>query len=97
MLGTAIEWARANGWDALSSSAIRHIPPLLNWSGQASLRALQQRGFVVVGQEVHPALREGVVSQRGGHHGEEVTQQWRDFVDISDDEAATLYELELTL
>jgi GNAT superfamily N-acetyltransferase len=97
LLDTAIDWARATGWDALSSTAIRHIPPLLNWSGQASLRALEQRGFVVVGEEVHPELREGVVSQRGGHYGEEVTQQWRDFADLSDDEAATLYELELDL
>jgi predicted GNAT family acetyltransferase len=97
LLDRAIEWARATGWDSLSSTAIRPIPPLLNWSGQASLRALQQRGFVAVGEEIHPELREGVVSQRGGHHGEEVKQQWRAFAALSDDEAATLYELVLDL
>ncbi len=97
MLETVIEWARATGWEALSSTAVRHIPPLLNWTGQASLSALQQRGFAVVGGEINPDLREGVISQRLGHHGEKVKQQWRAFADISDDEAAVLHELVLDL
>ena len=97
MLEVVIEWARATGWEALSSSAIRHIPPLLNWTGQASLKALQKRGFAVVGGEVNSDLREGVISQRLGHHGDEVKQQWSAFANLPDDEAAMLYELVLHL
>jgi GNAT superfamily N-acetyltransferase len=97
MLETALAWARAAGWRALSSTAIRHIPPLLNWSGQASLKALQQHGFTIVGRQVNPDLREGVVSQRLGYHGDEVKRQWEAFADISDDEAAVVYELRLAL
>jgi GNAT superfamily N-acetyltransferase len=97
ILETVIDWARATGWEALSSSAVRHIPPLLNWTGQASLKALQERGFTVVSGEINPDLREGVLSQRGGHHGDEVKQAWRAFRDVSDDEAAMLYELGLDL
>jgi GNAT superfamily N-acetyltransferase len=97
MLETVIDWARSTGWEALSSSAIRHIPPLLNWTGQASLRALQKRGFAVVGGEVNSDLREGVISQRLGSHGDEVKQQWSAFADLPNDEAAMLYELVLHL
>jgi GNAT superfamily N-acetyltransferase len=97
MLETVIDWARATGWEALSSSAIRHIPPLLNWTGQASLRALQKRGFAVVSGEVNSDLRQGIISQRLGRHGEKVRQQWSGFADIPDDEAAVLYELVLDL
>ncbi|UCC68966.1 MAG: GNAT family N-acetyltransferase [Armatimonadota bacterium] len=97
MLETVIHWARAAGWQALSSTAIRHIPPLLNWSGQASLKALQQHGFTIISQHVNPDLREGVVSQRLGYHGDKVKHQWEAFADISDEEAAVLYQLLLAL
>ena len=97
LLDTALTWARATGWETLSTTAIRPIPPLLNWTGQASVKALQARGFVIVGEAVHADLREGVVSQRAGHHGEQVRQKWEAFACLSDDEAATLYELTLDL
>jgi GNAT superfamily N-acetyltransferase len=97
MLEKAIGWARAQGWQSLSSAAIRHIPPLLNWSGAASLKALERRGFTVTGQQVSPELREGVVSQRQGYHGDEVKRQWEPFADLSDDQAAEVYEVVLAL
>ena len=97
LLDAALAWARATGWDRLSTSAIRPIPPLLNWTGQASVKALQARGFVVVSEAVNADLREGVVSQRAGHHGEQAKQQWEAFAGLSDDEAATLYEMTLDL
>lgn len=97
LLDTALAWASATGWDTVSSSAIRHIPPLLAWSGQASLKALQERGFAIVSEAVSPDLREGVASQRQGYHGEAVQRQWADFADLSDDDAATLYEMTLDL
>jgi GNAT superfamily N-acetyltransferase len=97
LLSTALAWARTTGWQTVSSSAIRHIPPLLNWSGQASLKALRERGFVVVSESASAGLREGVVSQRQGYHGEDVQQQWEEFAHLSDDEAATLYEMALDL
>jgi hypothetical protein len=97
LLDAALAWARATGWDMLSTSAVRPIPPLLNWTGQASIKALQARGCVVVSEAVNPDLREGVVSQRAGHHGEQAKQQWEAFAGLSDDEAATLYEMTLDL
>ena len=97
MLDVAIAWAGGTGWDTLSTSAIRHIPPLLNWSGQASLKAMQERGFVVTSEAMNADLREGVVSQRLGYHGEEAKQQWAAFADLSDDDAATVYEMTLDL
>ena len=97
LLDAAIAWARATGWETLTSSALRPIPPLLNWSGQASLKPLRERGFVIVSETVNADLREGVVSQRAGYHGEDVKQQWAAFAELSDDEAATLYELTLDL
>ncbi len=97
LLDTALAWARAAGWETVSTSAIRPIPPLLNWSGQASAKALQERGFVIVSEAVNADLREGVVSQRQGYHGEDVQRQWADFADLPDDEAATLYEMTLDL
>jgi GNAT superfamily N-acetyltransferase len=97
LLDTALAWARATGWETVSSSAIRHIPPLLAWSGQASAKALRERGFVVVGEAAHADLREGVVSQRAGYHGEDVQRQWAEFAELSDGEAATLYEMTLDL
>jgi GNAT superfamily N-acetyltransferase len=97
MLDFAIAWARATGWEALSASAIRPIPPLLDWSGQASLKAMQGRGFVVTSEAMNADLREGVVSQRLGYHGQEVKRQWAAFADLSDDDAATFYEMALDL
>jgi hypothetical protein len=97
LLDTALAWARATGWERLSTSAVRPIPPLLNWTGQASVEALQARGFVIVGEAVNTDLREGVVSQRAGYHGEQAKQQWEAFVGLSDDVAATLYEMTLDL
>jgi GNAT superfamily N-acetyltransferase len=97
LLDTALAWARATGWQTVSSSAIRHIRPLLNWSGQASVKALREHGFVVVSEAVNADLREGVVSQRQGYHGDDVQRQWEAFADLSDDGAATLYEMTLEL
>jgi GNAT superfamily N-acetyltransferase len=97
LLDTALAWARATGWETVSSSAIRHIPPLLAWSGQGSAKALRARGFVVVSEATNADLREGVVSQRQGYHGEDVQRQWEEFAHLSDDDAATLYEMTLDL
>jgi len=97
MLDILIGWARANGWRELRAKAVNAIPPLLNWCGQLSRAALERRGFTVTGNAISPELREGVVSQRGGHHGEAVQQQWEPFVHLSDDEAGTMFEMTLSL
>ena len=95
MLDTLIEWAKAAGWKTLTANAIRQIPPLLNWCGQAGCESLRRRGFVVVSEQMNPELREGVVSQRGGFHGPQVQHEWNAFTEVSDDEAATLFEMML--
>jgi len=97
MLDETLTWARENNWKKLSASAIRHIPPLLNWSGMASKKALSERGFKVISEKHEPALLEAIESQKQGHHGEDVKKAWEAFSDISDDEAAMIYEMELKL
>ena len=97
MLDTLIAWARAEGWRELRASAISPIPPLLNWAGQVSRAALERRGFAVTSSRLSPELREGVVSQRGGAHGEAVRKQWEAFAHLLDDEAAQVFEMTLDL
>lgn len=97
MLDALIDWAKANGWRTLRAMAVRQIPPLLNWCGQAGCDSLQRRGFAVVSEKMYPELREGVVSQRGGHHGPQVQQQWEPYACLSHDEAAVVYEMTLGL
>ncbi len=97
LLDTGLAWARETGWETVSSSAIRHIPPLLAWSGMASEKALRDRGFVVVSETTNADLREVVASQRAGHHGEQVQRQWADLADVSEDAAAVIYEMALDL
>ncbi len=97
MLDYLLAWARAQGWQALRARAVSPIPPLLAWCGQLSRAALERRGFAVTGSALSPELREGVVSQRAGDHGEAVRRQWDTFAHLSDDEAAMVFEMELDL
>lgn len=97
MLDALISWAADNGWRELRAPAVIHIPPLLAWSGQFSRAALDRRGFTVTGCAVSADIREGVVSQRAGQHGEHVLHQWEAFAHVSDDEAAQLFTMTLDL
>lgn len=97
MLDRLIDWAKATSWNALVASAIRQIPPLLDWCGQASCESLRRRGFVILSEKINMELREGVVSQRGGFHGQQVQEQWDAFAELSDDEAAVYYEMALDI
>jgi GNAT superfamily N-acetyltransferase len=97
MLDALIAWAHASGWCELRARAVRSIPPLLAWCGGLSRSALERRGFSVIDSTLSPDLREGVVSQRAGHHGEAVRQQWEAFDHLSDDEAAQVFDMTLIL
>jgi len=97
MLDALLAWARAEGWREARANAVSNIPPLLNWCGQLSRGALEHRGFTVTRGALSPPLREGVVSQRAGAHGEAVKRQWEPFVHLSDDEAGTMFEMTLNL
>lgn len=97
MLTMAIEWARTNGWEEMHSMASRHIRPILDVTGMPSMERLSRLGFVETGHSVHPDMRELVVSMRGGHHGEEVREQWEQYADLSDDEASWVYDAVLDL
>lgn len=97
MLDALIAWARSSGWRELRARAVSAIPPLLAWCGQLSCAALERRGFVVTGSTLGPDLREGVVAQRAGYHGETVKQQWEAFAHLSDDEAAQVFDMALVL
>jgi len=97
MLDTLIAWAHAEGWHELRANAVSAIPPLLNWCGQLSRAALEHRGFTVTASSLSPALREGVIAQRTGAHGEAVKKQWEPFAHLSDDEAGLMFEMTLNL
>lgn len=97
LLDTLINWARTHGWQELRARAVSDIPPLLAWSGQMSRVALERRGFTVTGSSISPELREGVVSQRAGDHGDTVRAQWDAFAQLSDDEAGSIFAMRLNL
>ena len=58
--------------------------------------ALEHRGFTVTGSTLRGCLRDGVVAQRAGDHGEAVMTQWEQFAHLSDD-AAQVFEMALDL
>lgn len=91
MLDTLIGWAQTAGWEELHVNAVQPIPPLLNWCGQLSRGALERRGFTVVSESISAGVREGVVAQRGGYHGDDVRRQWEEYAQFSDDEAALVF------
>lgn len=93
MLDALIAWAATSGWRELRARAVSSIPPLLAWCGQLSRAALARRGFLVTDTTVSPELREGVVAQRAGYHGDDVRRQWVDFARWSDDEAAQVFAM----
>lgn len=95
MLDFLLTWARAEGWREMRARAVSAIPPLLAWCGQLSRAALERRGFTVTGSAISPDLRDGVVAQRAGHHGEAVLRQWDAFAHLSDDDAAHVFEMTL--
>lgn len=97
MLDALIAASRADGWRELRARAVGHIPPLLTWCGQLSRAALERRGFRVADSALSPELLEGVVSQRGGFHGDAVREQWKDFDHVSDEDAALVFNMTLDL
>jgi GNAT superfamily N-acetyltransferase len=93
-----VAWARERGWDEIYAPAIRHILPLMSWSGQMSATSLRKQGFEVVGQEVDDGLQEAALSQQLGYHGEAVQRAWQEqYAHISAEEAALCYEMRLVL
>jgi GNAT superfamily N-acetyltransferase len=98
MLQRAVDWCREGGWESIDAKGLADVFPVMAWAGQMSYRTLERMGFVVTGQEVDPGIREGVVSQRLGYHGEDVKRMWeQQYADVSDDEAAMSYTLVLRL
>jgi GNAT superfamily N-acetyltransferase len=93
-----VAWAGEQGWDEIYAPAIRHILPLMSWSGQMSAASLQKQGFEIVGQEVDDGLQEAALSQQLGYHGEAVQRVWEEqYAHISAEEAAVRYEMRLVL
>lgn len=97
MLQRMVSWGREQGWEEVVTSAIRRIPPLLDWTGMLPVDTYLKLGFSVTGSEVNPDLLEGVAHMRAGGHGEDIRSQWGLFAGLSDDEAATLYRVALPL
>jgi GNAT superfamily N-acetyltransferase len=98
LLRTAVDWCRDRGWESIQAKGLANVYPVMAWAGQMSFRTLERMGFEVVAHEVDPGIREGVVSQRLGYHGEDVKRMWDEqYADISDDQAATRYTLRLRL
>jgi GNAT superfamily N-acetyltransferase len=93
-----IAWARETGWDEIYAPAIRHILPLMSWSGQMSATSLQKQGFEIEGQEMDDGLQEAALSQQLGYHGQDVQRMWQEqYPHISAEEAAVRYEMRLGL
>lgn len=62
-----------------------------------SAQSLIKLGFEVVSQKVNEGVKEGVVSQRKGYHGEDVKKVWEEkYPHISDSEASVSYEMKLS-
>ena len=98
LVGQAIAWARAHGWEELWAEGIAAIYPLMAWAGQMSARALEKHGFEVMGQRIDEGLREGAASQIAGYHGQDVQDVWRDgHVGVTAEDAALRYEMRLLL
>jgi GNAT superfamily N-acetyltransferase len=98
MLRKAVDWCRDRGWESIQAKGLADVFPVMAWAGQMSYRTLERMGFIVTAREVDPGIREGVVSQRLGYHGEDVKRIWEEqYADVSDNEAATSYTLVLRL
>jgi GNAT superfamily N-acetyltransferase len=96
MLHAMIAWASDEGWQEVHARATRHIRPLLDWSGMLSRDVYEKLGFTCTGIASREAL-EGVQHMRAGGHGEEVRRQWEPFARLSDEEAAEIYDVVLSL
>jgi GNAT superfamily N-acetyltransferase len=98
MVQKTIDWCRQHGWEEIEASGVEHIFPIMAWCGMMSARSLHKHGFEVEGCETDQGIKEAVVSQRLGHHGEEIRQIWEEeHAGISEDEAAVRYTLRLRL
>ncbi len=97
MVKQTLAWARETGWETIEACAVVEAPPLLNWTGLFSLGAYRRLGFKVTGSKVSPELLEAVRHMRIGGHGEKVREQWQAFAHLSEEEAATLWDVVLDL
>jgi len=97
ILKELIEWAKNHDWVKIVAYAINHIKPLLLWSGMNSIKRYISLGFKVVKEEIDPSVKEGVISQRQGYHGNNIQEMWKEYSSISNDEAARVYNIELKL
>ncbi|MBY8985492.1 MAG: hypothetical protein KGD65_10510 [Candidatus Lokiarchaeota archaeon] len=97
MIKELIEWAKDNNWYKIVANAINHIKPLLLWSGMYSVKRYKKLGFRIVKEKIHISVKEGVISQRQGHHGKKIQEMWKEYHHISNDEAARVYSIELNL
>jgi len=62
-----------------------------------SVQSLMKLGFEVISQRVEEDIREAVISQRNGYHGEDAKKVWEErYSHISDDEASVLYMMKLS-
>jgi len=97
MLKELIEWAKLNDWDKIMARAINHITPLLLWAGMYSIKRYKNMGFRIVNEDIDTGLREGVISQRNGSHGKQIQGMWKEYNHVSNDEAARIFSVELSL
>jgi len=58
MARTLVEWAAANGWDAIEATAYEELPVIYSASGQTGRRFWENLGFRLVRTEREPALEE---------------------------------------
>lgn len=97
MLKELIEWAKLNDWNTITAGAINHIKPLLLWTGMYSIKRYKNLGFKIVREIIDPALKKGVISQRNGFHGKRIQEMWKEYNQVSNDEAARIFSVELSL
>jgi GNAT superfamily N-acetyltransferase len=58
MVSALIEWAKANGWEAIESDAFEDLPIIYEITGSAGHTFWEKLGFRLVDRHLHPDLRD---------------------------------------
>ncbi len=106
MLEHLIIWSRNQGWKKIYTRASPDIRPLREWLGTQSIKGYLKRGFKEIDHSIdewflpknNPEYTlEGVNSMKKGYHGETERKQWDKYSDLTDEEIAKSYRMELSL
>lgn len=97
MLRTLLKWAKKNGWESVQAEAIQNIKPLLYCTGKWGVDSYMKMGFEVTGHHLSDDLLAGIVNMRNGKQGDETKAQWEGYDYMSDEEAASVYEVVFNL